>query len=89
MGLGFGRRSCDWESLPPKDAMDETLIEGAITEALKKATEKEIEEKEVTPYLLERINRHTHGESLKSNNALVRNNASLGSKIALAYRALL
>ena len=75
--------------VPPKDAMDESLIEGAITEALKEATEKEIEGKEVTPYLLERINQLTHGESLKSNIALVRNNASLGAKIALAYKALL
>ena len=75
--------------VPPKDAMDESLIEGAITEALKVATEKEIEGKEVTPYLLERINQLTHGESLKSNIALVHNNASLGAKIALAYKALL
>ena len=75
--------------VPTKDAMDESLIEGAITEALKEATEKEIEGKEVTPYLLERINQLTHGESLKSNIALVRNNASLGAKIALAYKALL
>ena len=43
----------------------------------------------MTPYLLERINQLTHGESLKSNIALVRNNASLGAKIALAYKALL
>jgi len=75
--------------VPLKDAMDESLIEGAITEALKEATEKKIEGKEVTPYLLERINQLTHGESLKSNIALVRNNASLGAKIALAYKALL
>jgi len=75
--------------VPPKDAMDESLIEGAITKALKEVTEKEIEGKEVTPYLLERINQLTHGESLKSNIALVRNNASLGAKIALAYKALL
>ena len=75
--------------VPQKDAMDESQIEGAITEALKEATEKKIEGKEVTPYLLERINQLTHGESLKSNIALVRNNASLGAKIALAYKALL
>jgi len=75
--------------VPPKDAMDESLIEKSIIEALKEATEKEIEGKEVTPYLLERINQLTHGESLKSNIALVRNNASLGAKIALAYKALL
>ena len=75
--------------VPLKDAMDESLIEGAITEALKEAAEKEIKGKEVTPYLLEKINQLTHGESLKSNIALVRNNASLGAKIALAYKALL
>ena len=75
--------------VPQEESMDESLIEGAITEALKEANEKKIEGKEVTPYLLERINQLTNGESLKSNIALVRNNASLGAKIALAYKALL
>ena len=75
--------------VPQEESMDESLIEEAIVEALKEATEKKIEGKEVTPYLLERINQLTNGESLKSNMALIRNNASLGAKIALAYKALL
>jgi pseudouridine-5'-phosphate glycosidase len=39
--------------------------------------------------LLERINQLTEGKSLKSNIALVCNNARLGAKIAVAYQAQL
>ena len=69
--------------------MDEAIIQLAISAAIKDAAKKEIEGKEVTPFLLERINQLTEGESLKSNIALVCNNARLGAKIAVAYQALL
>ena len=72
-----------------EDAMDESIIQQAITKALKHATENEIEGKDVTPFLLERINQLTEGKSLKSNISLVCNNARLGGKIAVSYQALL
>ncbi|HIO82967.1 MAG TPA: pseudouridine-5'-phosphate glycosidase [Deltaproteobacteria bacterium] len=72
--------------VPPESAMDESLIQEAISEALKEANENKIEGKEVTPFLLERINQLTEGESLKSNIALVCNNAHLGAKIAVAFQ---
>ena len=72
-----------------EDAMDEAVIQQAISAALKDAAEKEIEGKDVTPFLLERINQLTKGKSLKSNIALVCNNARLGAKIAVAYQARL
>ena len=68
-----------------EDAMDEEVIEDAITKSLKEASEKGIDGKAVTPFLLERISQMTDGESLKSNIALVRNNALVGAKIASAY----
>jgi len=71
----------------PKDAMDNFLIEEAISKSLKEATNKNIAGKEVTPFLLGHISQLTNGESLKSNIALVFNNARLGAKIALAYQA--
>ncbi|HBN49493.1 MAG TPA: pseudouridine-5-phosphate glycosidase, partial [Thalassospira sp.] len=40
--------------------------------------------REVTPFLLERVTQHTKGKSLEANIALVRNNAVLGAKIAVA-----
>ena len=70
----------------PEDAMDEVVIEEAIAKSLKEASEKGIDGKSVTPFLLERISQLTDGESLKTNIALVCNNALLGAKIASAYR---
>ena len=69
-----------------QDAMDPSIIQQAISEALRDAAQKQIEGKNVTPFLLERINRLTMGESLKSNISLVCNNAHLGAKIAVAYQ---
>ena len=54
----------------PEDAMDEVVIEEAITKSLKEASEKGIDGKAVTPFLLERISQLTDGESLKTNIAL-------------------
>ncbi len=68
-----------------EDAMDEEVIEEAITRSLKEASEKGIDGKAVTPFLLERISQLTDGESLKTNIALVCNNALVGAKIASAY----
>ena len=68
-----------------EDAMDEVVIEEAITKSLKEASEKGIDGKAVTPFLLERISQLTDGESLKTNIALVCNNALVGAKIASAY----
>ena len=69
-----------------QDAMDASIIQQAISEALRDAAQKQIEGKNVTPFLLERINRLTMGESLKTNISLVCNNAHLGAKIAVAYQ---
>ena len=68
-----------------EDAMDEEVIEEAINKSLKEASEKGIDGKAVTPFLLERISQLTDGESLKTNIALVCNNALVGAKIASAY----
>ena len=68
-----------------EDAMDEIVIEDAISKSLKEASEEGVEGKLVTPFLLERVNQLTDGESLKTNIALIFNNALLGAKIASAY----
>lgn len=39
--------------------------------------------KEITPYILSRVNELTQGLSLKSNIALVENNAKVGAQIAV------
>lgn len=59
-------------------------IQPMIDQALAEAEAQGIAAKSVTPFLLDRIFALTEGRSLTANIALVRNNAVLGAKIALA-----
>ncbi|XP_053112226.1 uncharacterized protein LOC128327452 [Hemicordylus capensis] len=73
----------------PKDqATSGQLIEEAIQQALKEAWEKGITGKELTPFLLQRVNELSSGESLNSNIALIKNNARVGSRIAVALNKI-
>ena len=74
--------------IPETDALDRGLIEGAIAAALAEAARECIAGKDVTPYLLRRIVSATGGASLKANIALVRNNARLAARIAVALARL-
>jgi pseudouridine-5'-phosphate glycosidase len=47
-----------------------------------------IKGKEITPYLLDRIKQLTGGRSLTTNIALVKNNARVGARLALAMHEL-
>ena len=58
-------------------------MEGFIQDCLKEADIQKISGKNITPFLLKRIAEITGGDSLKSNIALVKNNAVLGARIAL------
>ncbi|XP_063164288.1 uncharacterized protein LOC134500797 isoform X3 [Candoia aspera] len=73
---------------PPDQAASGKLIEEAIQQALNEAQEKKITGKELTPFLLQRVNELSGGESLKSNIALIKNNARVGSRIAVALNSL-
>ena len=59
-----------------------------IDQALADARERGVLGKDITPYLLGRIVEITQGESLRTNIALVRNNARLGAALAVAYAEL-
>jgi pseudouridine-5'-phosphate glycosidase len=63
-------------------------MEHYIEKALAAAQEKKIAGKELTPFLLQYLSEHTHGESLETNRALIKNNAALGAAIAAAYMAM-
>ena len=58
-------------------------MEEFIQDCLKEADIQKISGKNITPFLLKRIAEITGGDSLKSNIALVKNNAVLGARIAL------
>ncbi|KAF9355283.1 hypothetical protein BGX34_010557 [Mortierella sp. NVP85] len=68
--------------IPEADAMDDDLVGAAIDTAVKESIEQKIFGKESTPFLLKRVNELTGGNSLKSNIALVKQNASVAARIA-------
>ena len=74
--------------IPPEFELPGGLIEGAIEQALDEAQAENVTGKALTPFLLARVNALTGGDSLASNIELVRNNARLAARVAVAYSAL-
>lgn len=70
--------------VPPEDEIPAWVMAGHIDAALAATTAQGIEGKAVTPFLLSEIFNLTDGESLKTNIALVLNNARLAARIAAA-----
>jgi pseudouridine-5'-phosphate glycosidase len=60
-------------------------MENIIAQACREADAGGISRKELTPFLLKRVNEATSGKSLKANIALVRNNARLAAQIAVEH----
>jgi pseudouridine-5'-phosphate glycosidase len=69
-------------------AMPREKIDAAIAEALRRAEDRGIRGKAVTPFLLDMVKKLTGGESLKANMQLVYGNAALAADIAAAYAKL-
>lgn len=69
--------------IPENDAMEESYITNIIETALNEAKENGISGKNVTPFLLSKVKELTEGTSLTANIALVKNNAKVGSRIAV------
>ena len=74
--------------IPEEYSMDPAVIGPAIDTAVAEAAARGIGGKRLTPFLLARIVELTGGDSLESNIALVKNNATLAAGIAGAYAAL-
>lgn len=68
--------------IPVNDTLDNAFIDRSITKAVAEADAKGISRKDLTPFLLARINELSGGKSLKANIALVRNNVRVGAEIA-------
>ncbi|KZC07430.1 Pseudouridine-5'-phosphate glycosidase [Dufourea novaeangliae] len=69
--------------IPEKYALDPNEMESAICKALEAAESQGITGKNVTPFLLEELNKITHGQSLQANMALIENNANMAAEIAV------
>jgi pseudouridine-5'-phosphate glycosidase len=73
--------------VPEAAAMKNDEIDGIIAQALREAEAQGVKGKAVTPFLLARIKDLTGGRSLATNIALVKNNALVGARLAVALHA--
>jgi pseudouridine-5'-phosphate glycosidase len=73
---------------PPEFALDPVEIEQHILRALAQAEAAGIRGQAVTPFLLSAVTAETHGESMRTNMALLENNARVAAAIAVALNAV-
>jgi len=72
---------------PAATALDQSLVDDAITVALAEAAAAGVHGAAVTPMILSRIGAATEGKSIPANIALVANNADVAAQIAVALAA--
>jgi pseudouridine-5'-phosphate glycosidase len=85
LGLGTGMLVAN--PIPEEAALPADEIGATIEEALAAAAAEGVTGKDVTPYLLGRLNAVTEGRALAANVALVLSNARLAARIAVAAAA--
>jgi pseudouridine-5'-phosphate glycosidase len=73
--------------IPQEFELTLDIMNNAINEAITQADSENIIGKDITPYLLSKVNELTHGESLEANMKLIKNNAALAAKIASNYES--
>ena len=72
-------------TIPKTFELELTMMNEAINKAIIEAEKEKITGKEITPYLLSKVNEITQGKSLNANIKLIQNNAVLATKIAIHY----
>ena len=69
---------------PPESvALPKAEVDTWLQRALREASEAGVSGKELTPFLLDAMARHSDGRTLEANTALIRNNARLGAQLAV------
>ena len=71
--------------IPIAFELELVMMNKAINEAIIEADKEKIIGKDITPYLLSKVNELTEGKSLDANIKLIQNNAALAAKIATHY----
>ena len=71
--------------IPKTFELEFAMMNEAINKAIIEADEEKIKGKEITPFLLSKVNEITQGKSLNANIKLIQNNAALAAKIAIHY----
>lgn len=74
--------------IPAEHALEDEFINGIIDRAMLEAEENGIKGKDTTPFLLGKVKELTEGTSLVANIELVKHNAEVGAKLAVAYSQL-
>ena len=74
--------------IPADDEIPAATLAPLIAQAVAEAETAQIAAKEVTPFLLDRLNALTGGATLRANIALVRNNARFAARIAQEFSDL-
>jgi pseudouridylate synthase len=72
---------------PPEVALPRDEVEAAISRALARAAAAAVYGPAVTPFLLAAMAEETHGESIETNIALLRQNAAVAGAVAVALAA--
>lgn len=74
--------------IPQDFAIERSLLETWIITALNEADESKIRGRNVTPFLLARLEQHSQGRTLVANQALIFNNASVAAQVSVALTNL-
>jgi pseudouridine-5'-phosphate glycosidase len=74
--------------IPAAQAADAAPLQLAQDRAIAEAVAQKVGGRDVTPFLLARVNELTHGKSLVANIALIKNNARIGAQIAASHAAI-
>ncbi|MEO3434933.1 pseudouridine-5'-phosphate glycosidase [Inquilinus sp. CAU 1745] len=82
--LGYPGGAVIANPIPEADALPAEKMDSVIGQALREADAQGVAGKDVTPFLLGRIVEITGGKSLEANIALVKHNARIGARIAMA-----
>lgn len=74
--------------IPKEHSKDGEIIQDAVQQAVKESEDLKINQKgkEVTPWLLQRVNQLTTGRSVIANLALIRNNVAVAAQISKEYQ---
>ena len=72
-----------------EESLDRNVLDDIINSAILKAEAAGISRKELTPYLLDHVNQLSEGKSLIANVALIKSNAALAAKTAVALKAMI
>ena len=73
--------------IPDEHAAEGQEVEAAVQTSLREAAEQGVSGSAATPFMLKRIAELTGGRSLAANIRLVKNNAAVGARVAVALAA--